>query len=73
MIAKYVVIGCGLWCGGAMGNTLLNYCGVNSDLIHFVCDRADSKQGKYLPGSRILVCPEDEIKKRKPDYIVIFA
>jgi 2-polyprenyl-3-methyl-5-hydroxy-6-metoxy-1,4-benzoquinol methylase len=56
----------------AKGNTLLNYCGVKSDLINFVCDRAESKQGKYLPGSRILVCREDEIKKRQPDYIVIF-
>jgi SAM-dependent methyltransferase len=56
----------------AKGNTLLNFCGVKSDLIDFVSDRAESKQGKYLPGSRIPVYSEDEIKKRKPDYVVIF-
>jgi hypothetical protein len=57
----------------AKGNTLLNFCGVKADLIDFVSDRAESKQGKYLPGSRIPVYSEDEIKKRKPNYIVIFS
>jgi SAM-dependent methyltransferase len=56
----------------AKGNTLLNFCGIKADLIDFVSDRAESKQGKYLPGSRIPVYSENEIKKRKPDYIVIF-
>ncbi|MDR2116030.1 MAG: class I SAM-dependent methyltransferase [Planctomycetaceae bacterium] len=57
----------------AKGNTLLNFCGVKADLIDFVSDRAESKQGKYLPGSRIPVYPETEIQKRKPNYIIIFS
>lgn len=56
----------------AKGNTLLNYCGVKNDLIKFVVDASPSKQGKYLPGSHIPVVNEAEIKKIKPDYIVIF-
>lgn len=55
----------------AKGNTLLNYCGVKKDLIEFVVDISSFKQGKYLPGSHIPIVPEDEIRKRKPDYIVI--
>lgn len=56
----------------AKGNTLLNFCGIKADLIDFVSDKAKSKQGKYLPGSRIPVYHDDEIKKRKPNYIIIF-
>lgn len=55
----------------AKGNTLLNYCGVRNDLISFVVDASPYKQGKFLPGSHIPVMKEDEIKKQKPDYIII--
>lgn len=55
----------------AKGNTLLNYCGVKNDLIGYVVDRAESKQGKYLPGSHIQVVTESHLIKRKPDYVII--
>ena len=56
----------------AKGNTLLNYCGVKTDLVRFVVDASPHKQGKYLPGSHIPVVQESEIKALKPDYVVIF-
>lgn len=57
----------------AKGNTLLNYCGIKgTDLINFVVDASPHKQGKFLPGSRIPVYSESEIKKEKPDFIMIF-
>jgi len=56
----------------AKGNTLLNFAGVRSDLISFVADRSTSKQGKFLPGSRIPVVAEELIRREKPDYIVLF-
>ena len=37
----------------AKGNTLLNYGGVKSDLLPFICDIAPSKQGKVTPGSHV--------------------
>jgi hypothetical protein len=55
----------------AKGNTLLNYCGVRKDLIDFVVDASPYKQGKYLPGSHIPIVNGEEIKKYKPDYILI--
>ncbi len=55
----------------AKGNTLLNYCGVKKDLIEFVVDASPYKQGKYLPGSHIPVVAEKEIKRTKPDYVLI--
>jgi len=55
----------------AKGNTLLNYCGVKSDLIDFVVDANPHKQNKYLPASHIPVFNETFLKESKPDYIII--
>ena len=55
----------------AKGNTMLNFAGVRSDLISFVVDRNPSKQGKWLPGSRIPILDEGQLMKSKPDYILI--
>ncbi|MDR3415432.1 MAG: class I SAM-dependent methyltransferase [Nevskia sp.] len=55
----------------AKGNTLLNYGGVRQDLLPYVCDAAPSKQGKYLPGSRIPILPPSVLRERRPDYVLI--
>jgi 2-polyprenyl-3-methyl-5-hydroxy-6-metoxy-1,4-benzoquinol methylase len=55
----------------AKGNTLINYAGIRGDLIHAVVDRNPAKQGKYLPGSRIPIVSENELKIARPDYILI--
>ena len=55
----------------AKGNTLLNYAGVKSDLLPYVCDAAPSKQGKFLPGSHIPILHPEELQRRKPDTILI--
>ena len=55
----------------AKGNTLMNYAGVRTDLIHFVVDRNPAKQGKYMPGSRIPIVDEAHLIEAKPDYVVI--
>lgn len=56
----------------AKGNTLLNFSGVRSDLLSYVVDRNPSKQGRYLPGSRIPILSEDRLKEDRPQWIVIF-
>ena len=57
----------------AKGNTLLNYCNVKNDLISFVCDAAESKQNKFLPGSKIPILHPEALKKQdKIDYVLIF-
>lgn len=55
----------------AKGNTLLNYCGIDSSSIPYVVDASPYKQGKYLPGSHIPVVSESVIPKFKPDYVMI--
>jgi 2-polyprenyl-3-methyl-5-hydroxy-6-metoxy-1,4-benzoquinol methylase len=55
----------------AKGNTLLNYCGIKSDLIDFVVDLNPHKQNKFLPASHIPVMNEQYLKDQKPDYVII--
>jgi hypothetical protein len=55
----------------AKGNTLLNYAGVKPDLLPFVCDAAQSKQGKLMPGSHIPILPPSVLEERRPDYVLI--
>ena len=55
----------------AKGCTLLNYAGVKTDLLPYVCDAAPSKQGKYLPGTHIPIFHPDELRERKPDIVLI--
>lgn len=55
----------------AKGNTLLNYAGVKPDLLAFVCDAANAKQGKWMPGSHIPILPPQAITQEKPDFVLI--
>ena len=55
----------------AKGNTLLNFAGINNDQISAVADLAPSKQGKFLPGSRIPIISPEKLKSENPDSILI--
>jgi hypothetical protein len=55
----------------AKGNTLLNYAGVKTDLLPFVCDAAIAKQNKYMPGSHIPILPPKVISEQRPDFVLI--
>lgn len=55
----------------AKGNTLLNYCGVKPDLLEFVVDASEFKQGRFMPGSHIPITKEALLREKKPDFIVI--
>jgi SAM-dependent methyltransferase len=55
----------------AKGNTLLNFCGVTSDQVKYVVDAAESKIGKFLPGSGIPIREPSYLFSDSPDYILI--
>jgi len=53
------------------GNTLLNYCGIRTDLLAYTVDRSPAKHGHYLPGTHIPVYQPDEIFRTRPDYVLV--
>ena len=58
---------------GAPGkaNTLLNYCGIGTDLLEFTVDRNPYKHGRFTPGTHIPIHPPEQLKLTRPDYILI--
>jgi SAM-dependent methyltransferase len=55
----------------AKGNTLLNYCGIQTDVVSFTVDRSPHKQGRFLPGTHIPIEHPDRIRQVRPDYVFI--
>jgi SAM-dependent methyltransferase len=53
------------------GNTLLNHCGIRSDLMEFTVDRNPHKQGMFLPGTHIPIHPVERLADVRPDYVII--
>jgi len=53
------------------GNTLLNHCGIRSDLLSYTVDRSPVKQGKFLPGTRIPIFAPERLEQTKPDYVLV--
>jgi SAM-dependent methyltransferase len=43
------------------GNTLLNYCLIDNNVVDFVTDGSNLKIGKYMPGSNIPILPDAAI------------
>ncbi len=57
----------------AKGMTLLNYCGIRTDLMDFITEKAKLKIGKYTPGGHIPVLPDEALVEYRPDYALLLA
>ena len=57
----------------AKGNTLLNYCGINTDLLPYTVDKSPMKVGLYTPGMHLPVLPVETLLEKQPDYVFILA
>jgi hypothetical protein len=55
------------------GNVLLQYAGVGPEHVAAIADRNPAKVGRSTLGSRIRICSEDEMRRARPDYLLILA
>ena len=53
------------------GNTLLQYYGINENLLPAIAERQKQKVGLLTVGSWIPIISEKEMRKRKPDYLLV--
>ncbi|MFQ5418511.1 MAG: methyltransferase domain-containing protein, partial [Myxococcota bacterium] len=53
------------------GNTLLNYCGIRTDLLDYCVDRNPYKHGRYTPGTHIPIFDPSRLEETRPDTILI--
>jgi SAM-dependent methyltransferase len=55
----------------AKGNTLLNAARVTPEEVGYVVDRNPHKQGRFLPGSHLPILDPDEVRRDRPDYLLV--
>ena len=60
---------------GASGraNTIIQYCGLDNEILDYVIDDAPAKHGFYTPGSHLLIRPRTALDQYRPDYVLVFA
>ena len=54
------------------GNVLLQFCGFGPEHIEAIADVNPDKFGHVTPGTGIPILPEEEIRSRRPDYLIVF-
>jgi methylation protein EvaC len=57
----------------AKSTTILNYCGIDSQLVDYITDNTPAKQGKLTSGSHIIVRSPAYFAEDRPDYTVLLA
>ena len=65
---KSTIIGYG---ASTKGNVILNYCGIDKNLLPEICDQNPEKPGLVTPGSRIPIVSKDTMRKKNPDYVLV--
>jgi hypothetical protein len=55
----------------AEGSTLLNYCGVGTELLAYTVDPDPDRQGMLLPGVRIPVRAPEVMLRDRPDFLLV--
>ena len=60
-----------LYGASTKGNTLLQYYGIDSSMIHFASERSPEKWGKYTIGSGLKIISEKAARKLNPKYFFV--
>ncbi len=57
----------------AKSTTLLNYFGIGIETIDYVVDRSTVKQGRFTPGTHLLIYPPESLLRDQPDYVLLLT
>lgn len=57
----------------AKGNTLLNYCSIDTATLDYLTEKSKLKQGLFTSGMHIPIYSDDRLLKDSPDYALILA
>ncbi len=57
----------------AKSATLLNFYGIDHNMLDYVVDRSTVKQGKYTPGTHLPIFPTERLLEEQPDYVLLLT
>lgn len=66
---RKIVVGYG---ASTKGNVILQYCGINKELIPCIAEINSDKFNCYTPGTNIPIVSEKEARAMNPDYFLVF-
>jgi hypothetical protein len=61
------------WGAASKGSTMLNYLGLGPDFFEWVIDISEQKQGKFMPGERLLIVAPQKLIEERPEYTLILV
>ncbi len=61
------------YAAAAKATTMLAFCGIDTQLLDFIVDLNEFKQGRYMPGNHIPIYSPKKLLEAKPDYLLILA
>jgi len=73
LIKKIKEEGKNIWIYGAStkGNTIMQFCNIGPESIEAAADSNPFKFGKYMVGTDIPIVDENEMRQKKPDYLLV--
>ncbi len=57
----------------AKGNTLLNFCGLDTDFIDYLTEKSELKVGLFAPGTHIPVVAESRMLEEQPEAALLLS
>lgn len=57
----------------AKGNTLLNYCGLDADMVDYLVEKSPMKIGRLAPGSHIPIVEESRLFTDQPEIAILLS